>query len=395
MGGRLRKTEKFLMLLSTLKNFPNVFSSAREPTASCSRLPRLVSISCLLVCGLASTLFAQQPASNDAPTSISLQRVRLSPMVKKESSVVVLKPVMKDDNPGTTTSLESAQAKLMPPKSTEGSTPLSAPSTPSTTSTSSAPAAAPLNLTGPPEERLAQAKAALQSGKVEEARAALKDLAREFPRSPEAPEALLVAAGAIPDLGAARDELRPIVRNYPLSAPGRQALSRIGDYSFILGDYDECVRAFKAYLTLETETIPLRQAHIQLALAMLRSGQFVGAQTEFQLLRAKYPDLDKSAEILEGEAESLLALGNFKEADGLLTRVESEFPNYASISKVMLSRGICAELDGRSADAKTIYEGLSSSYPQSLEAGLARDRLNELAQPLVSSDSIPPRPSRN
>lgn len=330
---------------------------------------------------VAGEVAAQEPTQvppvklDDSGTSGSLQRIRLNPVIKRDPEIVVLRPVLKGADSPT-----SATLSIVPP-------------TTAPIPSAGSPLAEPAVITArprpelPPSQELHRAKGLLRDGKTEDARVILHALAVNHPRSPEAPEALLLAAGTVPDLDAARKELREVVLNYPLSASGRQALARIGDYSFILGDYEESVKAFKAFRKLETDPILLRQADVQLALALLRSGEFDEARTEFASLRSRYPDLEESPEMLEGEAEALIAVKQIAEADRLLERVENEFPNYTFRSKVLLSRALCAELDGRIEDAQRIYRTVAENYEGSIEATLAGERLADLADPIVARTS--------
>jgi TolA-binding protein len=321
---------------------------------------------------------AQESPAQDAPTTATLQRIRLNPVIKREPETVVLRPVLRPSNAVTTATLPLVEL----PGATSAHSALPEPKP-------NAIAAQPRPEL-PPDQEFQRVKDLLRDGRAEDARVIAQALAKNHPRSPEAPEALLLAAGTIEDLDAARKELRHIVLNYPLSPAGRQALSRIGEYSFVLGDYEESVKAFQAYRKLENDPVLLRQSDIQLTLALMRSEQFEEARVEFAALRAKYPDLDQSPEVIEGEAETLMALRETKEADKLLERIEKEFPNYNYLPKVLLSRALCAEFEGRAADAEKIYRTIAETHAGGIEAALAAKRLEDVARPLIPSTSFLP-----
>ncbi|MBI3737032.1 tetratricopeptide repeat protein [Candidatus Sumerlaeota bacterium] len=264
------------------------------------------------------------------------------------------------------------------------------------------PAAAPLAAAPPPAEpkaeeppavnspsmRLAEAKVILEKGKRNEARGLLIALAQAFPDSSEAPEALLLAAGLNTDLEQSLKELQNIVEKYPNAPETREAYSRIGEFAFILGKYDISVSGFTSYRALETDAAKVRPADIKIAMGLLRGAHYEDAQREFEQLLAKYPDLSKVPQILEGLADSRFAVGRIPEASDLFDQIDRQFPNYEFAVKLLMSRGLCAEMLGNPAKAKTHYETIYQNYPKSIEAGLAAARLQDLGKPL-----LPDRPA--
>ena len=213
-----------------------------------------------------------------------------------------------------------------------------------------------------------------------------------LPETPEAPRARLLAARTLPDLRRERGELSSLVADYPLDAAAREALERIGEISFDLGDYDECIRAFQAFMALETAPDRIRQAAVQTSIALLRSGRYEESVRELRQLRQNDPALESTARILEAEADALLALSRAGEAAALFEQLETRFPNDAGTAKVLLSRGLCAELLGRPEDARQFYRLLAEEKPTSVQRILAIRRLEDLATPLLPL--IPPSNTR-
>lgn len=234
-----------------------------------------------------------------------------------------------------------------------------------------------------PDERLKQARYLIERGDIQEGRDVLFLLVRESPKSAQAPQALLLAAGYVQDFDAARRELRAITLNYPDSPETREALARIGEYSLVLGDYAGCIEALNSLIVLETDPDRVRQAEVQLAVATLRAAQYEVARTRFEELQAKYARLRDSPEMMQGEADALLALGETSRADAVLERIETKFPNYGFAAKVLMSRGICAELEGRTDDAGAFYQMIVQGHAKSIEAPLATARLKDLSDPLI------------
>ncbi len=317
----------------------------------------------------------QADLAEDQPTTPTIDVISLKPILRADPEPVRLEPVFRvpealtgksgstaADDRGTTdtkTSDATAGEKSKPP-SPESRLPAS-----------------------PASTRLARAHALLDEGRVAEARELLLNLAKEYPRSPEAPEAIFLAAETLRDLEQARRELRRVVLEYPRSPHVPNALSRIGEISFILGDHEECVRAYRAYMKYESDPVGLRQAGVQLAFALLRSGDFEQAREVFVRLRANHAELADTPELIEGEADALLAVGLLAQAEPLYERLETDFPNYPFAVKVLLSRAICAELQGRRDEARRYYKTVVDDYPQSIEAPLASSRLDDIEDALV------------
>ena len=230
---------------------------------------------------------------------------------------------------------------------------------------------------------MAEAKRLLELGNSANARELLLTLARENPRAADTPEALFLAATANPNLPEARAEFGRLALDHPLSEQAPPALAHVGELSFILGEYGASVTAFKAYRKFETDPRRRRDVDIRLAMALLRSGQYEEALSEFEAIRTKYTDLAGVPELMESRADALLGLGRLEEADALLQKVETGFPNYGFAVKVLFGRGLCAELLGRTSDARRIYREIGSQHAGSIEASLAADRLADIEIPLV------------
>lgn len=324
---------------------------------------------------------SQVPQTTDARTTDTQNPVRLKPILREATAPVRLRPVRggRPLGPNSAELSTDSEGRVRLKPVIQGEPRREIPGLAPSPLVDDVVPTSTLQL---PAMRLTEAERTIDAGRVEEGARLLRQLAREHPHSPEAPRALLLAAGTVQDLTEARRGLRRVVLDYPLSPEARLALERIGEFSFILGDYDETVRAFRAFRKLETDPERLKQVGIRLAMALLRSGRYEESRFEFEALRAKNPELEDSPEILEAEADALLALGRIREAALGFERIESRFPNYGFTVKVLLSRGICAELEGRTRQAAEHYERIEREYPRSLEASLAARRLEDLARPL-------------
>ncbi len=362
------------------------------------------------------------PATDNSPTTPTLTRVRLKPVLKGRRTFAKLEPVLLGESSElpTDSSAVATQEKILqaPPTTTvenlssptleARNVPMNVPPVaPQPPADSASPTPKPetnvvqraattepqTRPSNPPEispaQQLAEARTKLDAGRIREARALLLKLAQDSPKSPEAPEALLLAAGANRDLKQGVKELQAIVETYPNAPATREALARIGELSIVIGDYPTAVKALSAYRLMETDPAKGRQADIQVSLALLRAGQYESARKEYEQLLSRYSDLNQSPQILEGLADARLALGEIEPAASLYEQIDKKFPNYESSVKVMMNRGLCAELRGQTEAAKGFYETIQRDYPKSVEAPLAAARLEDLKQPLIPPMAVP------
>lgn len=244
------------------------------------------------------------------------------------------------------------------------------------------------------KRRLAEGKRMLTRGSLGSAREILLQLAKQAPKSAEAPEALFYAATAQEDLTLVRDELRGLVRKYPRSGVTHKALGRIGEISLILGDYAESLSAFRALRRVSDRPEHRRDASSKIILALVRSGAFEQAADEIENAVAEYPDLRRAPEIVDAHGEALLGSGQYGAGSALLAGVETQFPNYEFAAKVLLNRGLCEELGGNAAEASEIYRAVRSRFPDGIESSLAAARLRDLSIPLNAPPHEAASPSR-
>jgi TolA-binding protein len=159
----------------------------------------------------------------------------------------------------------------------------------------------------------------------------------------------------------------------------------MGDLSFILGNYEDSISAYRSFRKLAQNPEDKRKADIRIALALLRSERYEQALKALADVARDYPNLNQTPELLEAEAEALMATGQLAQAAERFESLERGFPNYESAAKVLLNRGLCAELLGDADTARRQYTILTEEYPGSLETGLAADRLKDLEIPLIAA----------
>lgn len=371
-----------------------MFSSPVSSDAS----PRRASA---LLVGFAVALLLTPPvAAQDAPTTgtAATRRVRLQPVLRPRENQVRLAPVIRGQQPEpektpAPESKEPRESIKVEPKTESDSKPEPETPKPTTGSVPQPPIPPPL---GPGERppktpanaraphRMSAAQSLIDKGEINEARRYLFDLALEIHGTPEGAEALMMAALALDDIEQTRAELREIVRAYPSGEVSRAALARMGDLSFILGNYEDSIAAYRDFRRIARTAEDKRRADIRIALALLRSERYERALEALQQINNDYPQLQQTPELLEAQAEALMATGRIAEADRRFEALERGFPNYQSAAKVLLNRGLCAELLGDADTARRQYAVITEEFPETLEAGLAAGRLQDLDVPLLA-----------
>lgn len=359
-------------------------------------LPLLVCLGISLISGPHAD--AQDKATTGTTTT-ETRRVRLQPVLRPRENQVRLDPVIRGQQPRPEKTPAPQREDASKPPKVE-----SAPASEASPPSSPASASKKLSVRQPPlppplapgerppktpsmaraSHRLSAAQSLLDKGEIDEARRYLFDLALEIHGTSEGAQALMMAALALNDIEQTRSELREIVRAYPSGEVSRAALARMGDLSFILGNYEDSIAAYRDFRKLAKTPKDKRQADIRIALALLRSERYDQSLEALEEINRDYPQLQQTPELLEAHAEALMATGQIAEADARFEALERGFPNYQSAAKVLLNRGLCAELLGDADTAQRQYTLIAEEYPGSLEAGLAAGRLEDLKVPLLA-----------
>lgn len=329
-----------------------------------------------------SAVRAQQETDDNSTTTV--RSVRLKPIIRKESEEVRLKPILK----GTQSPQEQTEPGAPERPAPTNAEPVRRPPAQRLTPREQWPVQqGSVKLDPAKVERakgeLVRARALMARGSSEAARSQLLALEPQLEGRPEGAEARYLAAQALNDIEQARNELRDLVLKYPWAPVTPDALSRIGELSFILGDYEESLRAYRAWREIATRPEQQREADVRIALSLLQSGQFEEAETALAKLTEASPEMAQSPELIEAHADALMALGRYDEAAQEYREMGDRFPNYQFGVKVLMNRGLCAELSGDFEKAESLYRTLLETYPGSIEASMATERLRDLSEPVV------------
>lgn len=123
---------------------------------------------------------------------------------------------------------------------------------------------------------------------------------------------------------------------------------------------------------------PAEKQEFEAALAILRKGDFAGAQTSFVAFIKRYPQSGYKSSSLFWLANAQYALRDFRSAVTNFRALATADPEHLRTPEALLSMANClVELKDTKAARKTL-EDLVKAYPESEAASVAKERLTKL-----------------
>lgn len=123
---------------------------------------------------------------------------------------------------------------------------------------------------------------------------------------------------------------------------------------------------------------PAEKQEFEIALATLRKGDFLAAQTSFTSLMKRYPDTGYKASALFWLANSQYALRDYRSAVTNFRALVTADPAHIRAPEALLSMANCqVELKDTKSARKTL-EDLLKAYPETEVASVAKERLSKL-----------------
>lgn len=116
-----------------------------------------------------------------------------------------------------------------------------------------------------------------------------------------------------------------------------------------------------------------------LSLQQYRRGSFATARLGFREFLRLYPDDDRAADALYYVGESF-APENADSASAVYQQVVTSYGNSPRAPSSLYKLGLLAEQRGNKPAARTFYARVVAGYPRSVEANLARDKLQALGR---------------
>ncbi|MDQ3059889.1 MAG: tol-pal system protein YbgF [Pseudomonadota bacterium] len=123
---------------------------------------------------------------------------------------------------------------------------------------------------------------------------------------------------------------------------------------------------------------PAETQEYEAALAMLRKGDFVAAQSSFMAFTKRYPQSGYKSSALFWLANAQYALRDYRSAIASFRALAAGDPDHLRAPEALLSMANCqVELKDAKAARKTL-EDIARIYPQSETASVAKERLAKL-----------------
>ncbi len=224
------------------------------------------------------------------------------------------------------------------------------------------------------QKRLAEARAALAQGRIDDARAAASRIlpTRLPPRDEE--EAVYLKALLLEDGEASDQALAEYLKQFPRGEHRRAATVVLAKGRFAEGDYREAENLLSIF-TPGVEQDPMgREALVWRGLAELGRGEAEGA---FQFLQSARRDLDGSSEeeaYYFALAQCALRANRPGDAADALRVLLSRHANGDYAPQALYAMGQALEMSGRPADGAALLRQVAQRFPDSYEATRARDR---------------------
>jgi TolA-binding protein len=226
-------------------------------------------------------------------------------------------------------------------------------------------------------------------GRNDEARRDFLKLASDFPGSAIAPEALFAAAQLEKASVKTRlAEFQALTTRFPGTIWATRSLCQIGQTQFLLGNWSESLKAYRAYRDQHGEEAGKPAMRMDMTKCCLQLRQYEEGLAELERLEADYPNLRSTEQVLDLKSECQMALSRYDEAIYSLQTLLRSYPNFELAPKAVLCLGLCYEQIGRPQDAKPLYTQLIQTYPADradtpAETRMAQERLAQLDKPLL------------
>jgi TolA-binding protein len=126
------------------------------------------------------------------------------------------------------------------------------------------------------------------------------------------------------------------------------------------------------------------------AFEKLKTGDLVGAASDFQTFAEKFPKNTAADNALLDEGIAMYGQHHYAEALKVLSRIEARYPAGDAVPEAIWRAADCEEKLGHPEDARKRLTHLAKDFPASPEGSRARDRLQALAaKPGASAAGIP------
>ena len=220
-----------------------------------------------------------------------------------------------------------------------------------------------------------------------QAKTLLNRVAREYPKTDLAPRALIQIAEIEDDLSQADNILTRVIHDYPNTEWAEVAWYKRGEVNMLLWDYRAALEMFGQYLKRNPRSTRATAIQRQMAVCRLHLGEAEKALADLEQLCKDKPEVAAEPETLETLAECHVELGHTDQALAPLDALIRKHPAYANLARASMLYALCLEDQNRFTEAIGAYSRLIEQFPRSSAAGLAKLRLADLREPLLSQSS--------
>ncbi len=209
----------------------------------------------------------------------------------------------------------------------------------------------------------------------------LRGLAAVYKNSQLVPQILFEAARLEkPDSDDRLEAFLDIAREYPQSQAGVDALLEVGDQYFLRKKFGNALDAYQAHI-ISTNAKFKHDTALQLKVTycLLRTRHYNTALDLMNLIDLDNANPRTIAKVNDLKAECLLSLGRFAEAENILKQIIEDHPDYVLSAKILLLRGLAAEENDQTAQARKAYGTILSKHRNAVfEIQAARQRLDAM-----------------
>lgn len=236
------------------------------------------------------------------------------------------------------------------------------------------------------------ARARLELGRGDEARATVEALATKFPKSKALPAArlgLAEAAMSAKEYDRAAEQFRGAIDAADPSARA-QARSGLGWALLKANKPQEAADAFDALLKDTPDDPRAPDAALARARAIESLKQVEPALAAYEVILSRYAKSDAAAPAALGRARLLVEAKRPAEAAEAFAKVEGEFAKAEAPDVLLAERGWALVDAGKPAEADPLFERLLKEFPDSPKAADARYNLAESAFAAKQYDKVAP-----
>ena len=225
-----------------------------------------------------------------------------------------------------------------------------------------------------------EGKAAIASGRWEEAHEIFRMFADNFADSPRLPEAWLELARTEPDGHESRRWLELIVKEHPASDAAGNALILLAEADLLTRSPERAVVRLRS---IEREGYPLsirRRGLLFRAEAKRLTEDLEGATIDFSDVLDSEPDDSEAARALLGLAAVSVSRGDLRQAELYVSECFSRFPR-GDMAATSLWRWAGTLMEqGLAGRAEDVLDRLAKRYPMTPESAAARETLDRMAE---------------